>query len=65
MEIYKPKGLKFYDKASNREMLFVQEGWAKGWICFKQPDGQWVTLRKATKDDKIKLSLPSEEGVPR
>lgn len=47
-----PPGLEFYDGASKRRMKLVYEGhWAAGWIVFKHPDGQWVTLRKATEAD--------------
>lgn len=47
---YEPKGIKFQD-ANYGELLLVQEGWAKDMICYKHPDGQWVTLRKATEED--------------
>ena len=42
---------RFYDSASNREMALIGEGSYKGWIVYKHPDGQWVTLRKATEAD--------------
>ena len=52
---YEPEGIRFFDKASDRYMLLVTEGHAKGWIHYKHPDGQWVSLRKATDEDKKKL----------
>ncbi len=54
--VYDPKGTRFYDKASGREMKYVTEGHAKGWIVYKHPDGQWVTLRKATEEDLLALT---------
>ena len=52
MEIeYEPKGVKFYDAASKRVLLLVKEGWAEGWLCYKHPDGQWVTVREATEKE--------------
>ena len=51
MDLYDPAGTRFYDVTSGREMKYVTEGHAKGWIVYKHPDGQWVTLRKATDAD--------------
>ncbi len=31
------------------------------WICYKHPDGQYVTLRPATKDDLDKLFYEQQE----
>lgn len=46
-------GVEFYDKASGREMLLIDEGESfGGWLCYRHPDGQWVTLRKATEADR-------------
>ena len=50
-EHFEPKGWTFFVQASDREMKLVYEGTWKDWIVFKHPDGQWVSLRKATKDD--------------
>lgn len=47
-------GLEFYDAASQRTMKYVYpdtKHWAAGWILYKHPDGQWVTLRKASDVD--------------
>ncbi len=53
---YEPKGRRFFDTASNREMILVAEGEKfAGWLCYRHPDGQWVSLRKATQDDLVKL----------
>lgn len=51
MKNYEPTGIKFYDNASGREMILVTEGSYKNWIVYKHPDGQYVTLRKATDAD--------------
>lgn len=59
-DIYEPQGVRFWDNASKREMLLVgdkepQESW-RGWLCYRHPDGQWVTLRKATPDDLDRIA---------
>lgn len=47
-----PAGLNFYDNKSKRQMKLVYEGhYLSGWLLYKHPDGQWVTLRKATEAD--------------
>lgn len=48
-------GIEFYDAATGRTMKYAYPeeengGWG-GWLFFKHPDGQWVSLRKATDDD--------------
>jgi hypothetical protein len=51
---YNPSGCEFYDAASQRQMKYVYPDsghWTAGWILWKHPDGQWVTLRKATDAD--------------
>ena len=56
-EYYEPTGAKFFDIATNREMILIEDEKSsyKGWLCYKHPDGQWVTLRKATNDDIEKI----------
>jgi hypothetical protein len=52
MTPYEPRGVRFWDVASGREMLLVGDGEPfAGWLCFRGPDGQWVTQREATPDD--------------
>jgi hypothetical protein len=52
-EIYQPSGTRFHDLASGREMMLVHAGELyAGWIVYKHPDGQWVTLREATDADR-------------
>ena len=52
-----PRGIHFYDIKSKREMKLITEGSFNGWLCYKHPDGQWVTLREATKEDLAKLPI--------
>lgn len=54
---FDPDGIEFFDAASERTMkLSTQIGhWTHGWILFKHPDGQWVTLRRATAEDLAAL----------
>lgn len=54
---HEPPGLRFYDGASQRDMLLVYapHEWA-GWLCYRHPDGQWVSLRKATEDDQSRIN---------
>lgn len=58
---YQPEGVRFYDRATRREMLLVVDDSREtdGWLCYKHPDGQWVTLRKATESDRATI-----EGAP-
>lgn len=56
--ISNPAGWTFYDNASKREMRLVYDeasSW-KGWLIWQHPDGQWVSLRKATLKDYEALS---------
>lgn len=60
-EHYEPKGLRFLDRATNREMILVGEGeHYAGWLCYRHPDGQWVTLREATEADRAALTAQSD-----
>lgn len=54
-----PVGLEFFDNATKKRMKYVypdSKHWAAGWILYKHPDGQWVTLRKATQQDIERIS---------
>lgn len=49
---FEPKGLRFFNKATGQEMLLVAPGEPyAGWLCYRHPDGQWVTIREATAED--------------
>ncbi|HWE50500.1 MAG TPA: hypothetical protein VG273_11945 [Bryobacteraceae bacterium] len=65
---FDPPGLRFYDKASKREMKLIYKGNPfAGWLVYRSPDGQWVFLRKATDADinainaAVSWALPPEE----
>lgn len=59
-----PNGIHFYDAASSRDMLLVQQADHDfdGWVCFRHPDGGWVSLRPATPDDIAKLATYKQAG---
>jgi hypothetical protein len=50
---YEPRGTRFY--ANDKEMMLVTDDETRkdmhGWLLYKHPDGQWVSLRKATDAD--------------
>lgn len=54
-ENYNPKGYLFFDETSGRQIKLVAEDEPResirGWLLTKHPDGQWVSLRKATAAD--------------
>jgi hypothetical protein len=46
-------------QAQGKEMMFVHADTKHelaGWILYRHPDGQWVTLRKATSADIAEMS---------
>ena len=52
-------GLTFFDQVSGRDMRYVYPDtphWAAGWLLYRHPEGQWVTLRRATEEDVARLS---------
>lgn len=51
MDPFDPAGVRFWDVGRHRELLLVEVGPWAGWICYRHPDGQWVSLRKATEAD--------------
>jgi len=63
--VYVPNGLRFYDAASRREMILVDEPSrdSHGWLCYRHPDGQFVTLREATDDDRAALRAAGATDV--
>lgn len=45
--------MEFFDEKGGRQMLYVYpdaKQWGN-WLFFKHPDGQWVSMREATKGD--------------
>ena len=61
MTYYDPPGIAFFDKASRRVMKLVTDGQFKDWIVYKHPEGQWVSLRKATEDDLKRLKTAGND----
>lgn len=57
-DVYEPRGLRFFDLASGRKMILVDESEPQfaGWLCYRHADGQWVSLREATVADKIAVA---------
>jgi Spy/CpxP family protein refolding chaperone len=57
IRFYDPDGIEFFDKASGKHLKLVTEKdyCYEGWLVYKHTDGQWVTLRKATDEDKAKI----------
>jgi len=50
-EPYEPQGFRFQD-VNQGEMILIQEkGSFEGWLCYRNADDQWVSLRKATDQD--------------
>lgn len=56
-EHFEPIGQRFLDANSGKEMILVTEGNAEGWVCYRHPDGQWVTHRLAMDDDRKAIEL--------
>lgn len=64
-EAYEPDGVRFYDAASGRNMVLVADGAPMGgWLHYRHPNGQWVSLRKATDDDRARLGVPRAPTEP-
>jgi hypothetical protein len=50
--------LRFYDQRRKQDMMYVYPDTKHelaGWLLYKHPDGQWVTLRKASDADVERL----------
>lgn len=61
--LFEPKGYKFFDQRRHVEMMLIYEGDWDNWIAYKHPDGQWVTLRKATDKDISALAKAMSEQL--
>lgn len=51
----------FYDQRSERWMALVTLENEEQWLCYRHPDGQWVTLRMATDDDIARIEAAKVE----
>ena len=52
-------GMEFYDGASGYRMKCMYPDSRSpyaGWIMYQYPDGQWITLRKATADNIAQIN---------
>ena len=48
---FQPSGFDFIAGGKTLRLVEMPEHPAHHWIVYQHPDGQWVTLRKATQDD--------------
>jgi hypothetical protein len=61
-----PTPMEFFDFATGRMMQYVSPDapfWA-GWLFYKHPDGQWVSLRKATEEDVARIAALQAPATP-
>ena len=54
------EGIEFIDARTGRQMMLIQSGSWGGWLAYKHPDGQWVTLRLATNEDREAIAKCKE-----
>jgi hypothetical protein len=57
--------LEFYDVSTKQIMMIKVGGAYKGWLFRKHPDGQWVIVREATKDDINAILKITEKSIGR
>lgn len=66
MTHYEPNGFKFYDGASGRKMLYIEDDNSEFnmWLCYWHKGyNNWVTLRKANEDDIKKIEQLKREAT--
>jgi hypothetical protein len=56
------QGIPFFSITRNQHMVLVQTGPYANWLVYQHPDGQWVTLRRATDRDRAELAKAAELG---
>lgn len=57
-EPYEPKGVRFLDLRSGRDLLLIDKGERHAeWICYRHGEGHWVLLREATEEDLAVVRL--------
>ncbi len=63
MSDYEPEGIRFRDEASGSSMLLLTERGHpnEGWLCWRHPDGQWVTLRCAGREERDRIEAGKGE----
>lgn len=52
MRNVEPVGITFFCTRMQKLLTLVTEGHWDGWLCYKQADGSWVTLRRANREDR-------------
>ena len=57
---FEPVGFRFID-AHYGQLVFVEEGAFKDWLCYRHPDGGWVSLREATEQDREKIAALKDD----
>lgn len=62
-EHYQPEGIRFYSQSMRKEMIYITEGPHKGWLAFNHPDGQWVSLHKASQSDIAEINGSAVNNV--
>jgi hypothetical protein len=57
---YEPQGIRMFSCGANCEVMYCTDPTScfKDWVLYKHPDGQWVSLRKATDVDKNVFGIP-------
>lgn len=58
-------GICFWSHSYGKEMMLVTDGPYKDWICYRHPDGHWVTLRQATDRDREELADAAKDVLTR
>lgn len=51
-----PRGPEIFDHTTGRLVKLAMSGPYEGWLLYKHADGQWVTYRKATRDDRDRIN---------
>lgn len=57
------QGTRFFDAASGRSMMLVESGDWDGWIFYLHHDGRWVSIRKATAEDVVKIKTSQKQSA--
>ncbi len=61
---YEPHGIKFFHNQIGRILLLVDDPICTfdGWFAYKHPDGQWVSLKEATHNEKVMVNIYLKTG---
>ena len=64
-EHWRPTGFKF--KNDGEEYILCDGGnreGLKGWLCYRRPDGQWVTLRECGREEREAIWIIADAFHP-